>query len=56
MEKKTKFYRIPEESIKVIEDALRIYLAIETKEYHEHPSLALAKRIDLITETLDMFI
>jgi hypothetical protein len=56
MSKKLKSFTIPEENIKVIEDALRIYLATITQEYHENPSLEQAKRMDLVIETLDLFI
>jgi hypothetical protein len=53
---KAKTFTIPEKKVKVIEDALRIYLAMATQEYHENPSVERAMRMDIIRETLDLFI
>jgi hypothetical protein len=52
---KEKTFTIPEKNVKVIEDALRIALSTVSTEYHEKPSKALARRMDDIEQTLDIF-
>jgi hypothetical protein len=53
--RKIKFMLFNEKQVIIVQDALRVYLAIRTEEYHKEPDLKRAQLMDDINETLDLF-
>jgi hypothetical protein len=52
---KIKFMLLNEKQVKIMKDALRVYVAHLTDEYREKPSLEKARIMDDANETLDLF-